>query len=102
MKRRSDWRVCLDLLTWVIVLPLCGAYLGLAFAQDPNTPISKLRQQGRDLFENVYRRPEVVKFCADNPEGSITVRLNGDPSHDFTVDCIARRAYMALAEAGVR
>lgn len=84
------------------VLALSLMLASTAFAQDPNTPISKLRQQGRDLFENVYRRPEVEKFCAANPEGSITVRLNGDPSHDFTVDCVARRAYLALADAGVR
>lgn len=73
----------------------------IASAQDQSTPISKLRQQGRELYENVYRRPDVVRFCTENPDGYITVKMNGD-EHDFTVDCVARRAYLALVEAGVR
>jgi hypothetical protein len=52
-------------------------------------------------MENVYRRPTVIEYCQKNPEGSITVRLNGD-ENTYTVDCVAWRAYMALREAGIR
>lgn len=84
-----------------LIIALTLLLAAVSFAQEASTPISKLRQQSRDLFEVVYRRPEVAAFCDKNPEGSITVKMNGG-EYDFAVDCIARKAYLALAEAGVR
>lgn len=85
-------------------------FIGLAlllsatsFAQEQqDTPISRLRRQSYELFENVYRRPEVAAFCMKNPEGEISVRVDGPNSEPFIVDCVARKAYLALVEAGIR
>lgn len=79
------------------LLLLCLA--SSAYAQE--SAIDRLRQQGRDLMENVYRRPEVVEYCTKNPQGSIAVKLNGE-EYAYTVDCVAWKAYVALVEAGVR
>lgn len=84
---------------FVLLLVLSAAVT----AQEPqNTPIGRLRRQSYELFENVYRRPEVEKFCTANPEGEIAVQVDGPNSDRFIVDCVARKAYLALIEAGVR
>lgn len=59
--------------------------------------LSEMRRQGLELMLAVYRRPDVAEWCEKNPDGEITVQVNGQEAQ-FTVLCRTRREFLALIE----
>ena len=84
----------------VILVVLCAITVP-AFAQDVRPGQSTIREQATELLQNAYRRPEVAAACMKDPEGYVTIRINGSGT-EFTVSCRARSDFFALLEIAER
>lgn len=75
----------------LLVLPLAAS------GQEIREGLSKIRQEGLEIMLTVYRRPDVADWCEKNPEGEMTIQVNG-PGSVLTVHCRTRREFLALLE----
>lgn len=76
---------------------LCALLAFPASGQVIREGLSRIRQEGVAIMVAVYRRPDVAEWCAKNPEGEMTIRVNGAGS-ELTVHCPTRREFLALLE----